>query len=94
MKHRSQKKRNKKIIVNYYFDKITHRLRKSFSIIMGNKRERERNRFPKLITRRNNFNKVSVFFYQALILLQAEITSASLVSISDILALISLISSH
>ena len=37
MKHRSQKKRNKKIIVNYYFDKITHRLRKSFSIIIGKK---------------------------------------------------------
>ena len=25
------KKRNKKIIINYYFNKITHRLKKSFS---------------------------------------------------------------
>ena len=67
MKHRSQKKRNKKIIVSYYFDKITHRLRlEFFNYYGGEERKRLRKkiyRFPKLITRRNNFNKVSVFFF-------------------------------
>ena len=41
MKHRSQKKRNKKIIVSYYFDKITHRLRLEFFNYFGGE-ERER----------------------------------------------------